>query len=190
MYAQTKLMPSTQKGVALIEVLVAILLLTIGLLAMAGLTVSATAHNKMSQIRGVGTMLVNDYAERARANLHGFDRGGYEIKNGLSYTLPTSGPSLPGLSPANNNAAADAMATYDQEDWVLEVSRRLPRGRVYVETAAPAPGDAGGLRTMNVWINWLEQESSVELFNAAPSGCPSGVTEITGSKCMFFKVAI
>ena len=138
-----------ERGATLIEVLVAILLLTVGLLAMAALTVNATNFNKMAQIRGTGTMLVNDYAERARANVFGFDRGGYAKTSAVNGTLTS--PSLPSVNNAEA-VAADKMAEFDQAEWLQEVAR--------------------------------------DLLNATPATCPTAASAPTGTRCMFFRVAI
>lgn len=175
------------RGATLIEVLVAIFLLTVGLLAMAALTVNATNYNKMAQIRGTGTMLVNDYAERARANLFGFDRGGYAKTSAVNGTLVT--PSLPSVN--NTEAvAADKMAEYDKAEWLQEVARRLPKGSAYITVETPASAGTRGLRAMNVWLSWQEQDSSVALMNGSPAACPTAAFAPTGTRCMFFRVAI
>ena len=175
------------RGATLIEVLVAIFLLTVGLLAMAALTVNASNYNKMTQIRGVGTMLVNDYAERARANIFGFDRGGYAKTSSINGTLAT--PTLPSVN--NTEAtAADKMAEYDQAEWLKEVARRLPKGSAYVTVEVPTNAGDRGLRAMNVWITWQEQDSQISLMNTSPVACPAGASAPTGTRCMFFRVAI
>ena len=181
------------RGATLIEVLVAIFLLTVGLLAMAALTVNATNYNKMTQIRGVGTMLVNDYAERARANIFGFDRQGYKTST-INGTLAT--PTLPSVN--NTEAtAADEMAAYDQAEWLQEVARRLPKGSAYVTVEVPTAAGDRGLRAMNVWITWQEQDSQMALMNTSPVACPAAAfatgasTAVkNGTRCMFFRVAI
>ena len=66
-----------QYGATLIEVLVAVFILAIGLLGMAGMTAASIKFNQMSRMRGAGVLLVNDLAERARVNIMGFDAGGY-----------------------------------------------------------------------------------------------------------------
>lgn len=178
--------PTVQKGATLIEVLVAIFLLTIGLLAMAALTVSATSYNKMAQIRGVGTMMVNDYAERARANLLGFDRGGYAITTEFNSTLAVPLDCSVGNAEL---AAADCVALFDQSEWLQEVANRLPKGSAYVTVEAPTTGDRG-VRAMSVWISWREQDSSITLLNSSPATCPADGKAIAGTRCMFFRVAI
>lgn len=59
------------KGVSLIEVLVAIVIASIGLLALAGVNASSVRYTKMSQYRGTATLLANDIGERMRANKAG-----------------------------------------------------------------------------------------------------------------------
>lgn len=175
------------RGAALIEVLVAIFLLAVGLLAMAALTVNATNYNKMAQIRGTGTMLVNDYAERARANLLGFDRGHYAKATAFNSALAT--PSLPGISDTGA-VAAENMADFDQAEWLQEVANRLPQGRAYVTVEVPTNAGDRGMRAMNVWLSWQEQASKIDLFNVSPATCPVGASALTGTQCMFFRVAI
>lgn len=175
------------RGAALIEVLVAIFLLAVGLLAMAALTVNATNYNKMAQIRGTGTMLVNDYAERARANILGFDRGQYAKTTAINSALPT--PNLPSVN-LTEAAAADAMAAYDEAEWLQEVASRLPQGSAYVTVEVPASAGDRGMRTMNVWLSWQEPDSKIDLLNASPADCPVAANAPSGTRCMFFRVAI
>ena len=74
------------RGVSLLEVLISILLATIGLLALAGANVSAIRYSKMSQYRGTATMLAQDIAERMRANKLGL--------NTYTYTTSWTGQAL------------------------------------------------------------------------------------------------
>ena len=68
-----------QSGSSLLEVLVAILLVSVGLLGVAGLSGATFSYNKVAQMRLTGLALVNDYADRARINVYGYDRGNYDI---------------------------------------------------------------------------------------------------------------
>ncbi len=176
-----------QRGATLIEVLVAVFLLTVGLLAMAALSVNATTYSKMAQIRGTATMLVNDYSERAKANLVGFDRAQYQKVSKFNSTLP-SAPSACSVNDTGPDAA-DCIAAFDQAEWLREIASRLPQGSAYVETSQPAKGDRG-VRTMNIWISWKEQDSSIALMNTSPVACPTQGTPSSGTRCLFFRVAI
>ncbi len=50
----------SQRGAGLIEVLVAVVILAIGLLGMAGMTASSIKFNQMSRMRGTGVLLVKE----------------------------------------------------------------------------------------------------------------------------------
>ena len=186
------LLPSSRfarnKGATLIEVLVAIFLLTIGLLAMAALTTSALSYNKLSQIRGTATMLANDYAEQARANLRAFDVDSYSIS-----TTPANAPSpvLPIVSSSYSvpGGLADAklMARWDKYNWTQNVAARLPAGKAIVATTTAAVGGTA-VRMMEIWVQWKEPGTG---FDIAPTSdfakCPSGDADYS---CLYFKVAI
>lgn len=176
---------SGAKGATLIEVLVAIFLLAVGLLAMAALTASATGYNKVSQIKGVATMLVNDYAEQAKANLRAFDAKGYDLKS--EYSAPSCSLPTTAKSTAGAFDEADCVAAFDRYNWQEQLKLRLPTGGAYVETTPPAK-DLNGVRTMDIWIRWKEQELATNMTSAA-TNCP---TKAGGAdyKCLYFKVAL
>ena len=70
------------RGVSLIEVLIAIVIASIGLLALAGVNTAAIRYTKMSQYRGTATLLANDLGERMRANKAG--AGAYVINSNFA----------------------------------------------------------------------------------------------------------
>ncbi|MDO5691697.1 MAG: type IV pilus modification protein PilV [Pseudomonadota bacterium] len=184
---------ATQRGGTLIEVLVAVFLLAVGLLAMAGLTASATGYNKISQVRGIGTMLVSDLADRARANLLGFDNGGYTVTRiafGEAPPQECSSPFKGNVKPEGAEAmnAAACVAQIDLNEWLTEVQARLPGGDAVVDTIN-ANWDTEtnrGVRAMDIFIAWQEQDS-LDGLNLSPTRCPI-VTP--GYRCMYFRVAL
>ncbi|RZK98755.1 MAG: type IV pilus modification protein PilV, partial [Rubrivivax sp.] len=56
-----------QLGASLIEVLVAILVVSIGILSMVAMQANAVKFSKTSENRAIGALLVNDLADRLRA---------------------------------------------------------------------------------------------------------------------------
>ena len=58
------------RGVSMIEVLVSIVIASIGLLALAGVNAAAVRLTKMSQYRATATLLANDIGERMRCLLY------------------------------------------------------------------------------------------------------------------------
>lgn len=105
-----------QHGVALIEVLVAVLLLLIGILGMAGVQVRASQSEFESYQRKQALILLQDMVDRLQANRLKADC--YALTNatsgapfaGTSATLPTCGT---GTSPGELVALADMSAWSD-----------------------------------------------------------------------------
>ena len=60
-----------QKGFTLVEILITIIVLSIGLLGLAGLQISGLRANMSSEARSKATVLANDIAERMRTNTLG-----------------------------------------------------------------------------------------------------------------------
>jgi type IV pilus assembly protein PilV len=176
------------KGATLIEVLVAIFLLTVGLLAMAALTTSATGYNKLSQLRGTATMLADDYAEQARANLRAFD---------VSYYGMSSTPTKPSTDLLDKNGsfaapggleAAKLVAQWDKYNWSQNLQNRLPAGDATVVTSTAAVGDSA-VRVMEIWIKWKEPGTGFDVTGGSSfAKCPSGTD--SSYSCLYFKAAI
>lgn len=174
---------AAQQGSSLLEVLVAILIFSLGLLGMAGLSVTSLGYNKSAQVRNVGLMLVNSYAERARLNTAGFDAGSYAIAK--NPTTPTAKPSDVYVS---SGTAASSVATYDQQMFLYNAARRLPQGSAFVTTSIDAAAGSRE-RTMDVWILWHEQDESMISINK--DKCPSTTgADATRNNCMYFRVVL
>lgn len=180
-----------QTGSSLLEVLVAILLVSVGLLGIAGLSGATFGYNKTSQIRLVGMALVNDYADRARVNIFGFDLNQYTLA--LGDAVPTDTLSydedLDTKIAANAITAAQDVAKFDRQDFLIAVADRLPSG-----TAVVVSNRAASARGMDVWLLWKEPqaEATDTLFGAAQQNCPSNLSDDDKAvySCMYFKVGL
>lgn len=102
--------PSPQTGFTLIEVLIAVLVLSLGLLGMAGLQATSLKNNNAAATRGQATLLAYDMVDRMRANKAAALAGSYDN----SYdTAPTSA----GTDCQSTDCDANAMAAYDLNQW-------------------------------------------------------------------------
>ena len=101
----------SEGGVALIEVLVALLIFSIGLLGIAGLQIKAMKYNQTALYRSAATGYAYDILDRMRVNASVARSGGYDFETGVD-----SDPS--GTSVADQDVAA----------W-LEAVRSLPAGQ-------------------------------------------------------------
>ncbi len=194
-----------QRGASLLEVLVSMVILTVALLGMAGLTSSAIKSNQFSRARAIGLSLVTDYAERARSNTVGFAGYAYtDAYNASTRSVVTEDPTTAPLScdvtvdpanPANStNTCGASIATYDKSQWLTNVANRLPGGTAYVVTEQPdAPSTVVGLtptRVLNVWLIW-SAIAETDGF-AQTQICPSGANIPTDGSvnCMYFRITL
>lgn len=179
MRAHLQASTSHQRGAGLIEVLVALLIISLGLMSMARLSATTIGFNKGAQVRLVALSLANQYAERARLNVYGFDLGGYGIAlNGVQPVAP------PVDAGANDITAATNVAQADQREFMARVAAHLPQGLVMVNTVSTPLS-----RDMDIWILWqdVNTEQSGGLRNAGEAQCPAGVN---GNSCLYLKVRL
>ena len=110
---------SRQRGVSLIEVLIAVLIFSIGMLGLAGLIVVSTRSTHVAYQRTQVTFLANSMAERMSANPDGVWSGNY---NSNGYPVPAATVGCGSTAPCN----AAAVAVHDQQVWSRQLKEFLP----------------------------------------------------------------
>ncbi|HBG31954.1 MAG TPA: type IV pilus modification protein PilV [Gammaproteobacteria bacterium] len=116
------------RGFTLIEVLIAVVLLSIGLLGVAGMQLSGLRYHQGAYLRAQATALLTDMTDRMRTNPQGIGDGRYSA---IDINTTTSGWQS-GL-PADPDCAANActpaqQANLDIRQWGLALGQ-LPRAR-------------------------------------------------------------
>jgi type IV pilus assembly protein PilV len=174
-----------QRGTGLIEVLVAIAVMSFGLLAMARLGASALLHQKAAQMRLTGVSLAQYYAERARLNVYGFDLGGYDIAFG---TRPAGSAPVLDANAADTDAARNVAAA-DQQAFLQLVASSLPDGAAEVVSRPSAQA-----RELDIWLLWRDTSTDPanSLDGAARHACNKDLSESDrdGRSCMHFRVGL
>lgn len=105
----------------MIDVLVAMVVLSIGLLGLAGLQATGLRYNHGAYLSTQATLQAYDMADRMRANMSGVDNGDYNNISGIG-TLSVN------CALANCSLSAD-MAKYDAYQWNLDNQNLLPSGK-------------------------------------------------------------
>ncbi|MDD5033547.1 MAG: type IV pilus modification protein PilV [Methylococcaceae bacterium] len=98
------------RGFTLLEVLITVLVLSIGLLGLAGLQITGLKNDQSAYYRSQATMLAYDILDVLRSNRQVARDGSYNIAMDAS---PPSG---------------DTRSDQDLNHWLNELTNRLPRG--------------------------------------------------------------
>jgi type IV pilus assembly protein PilV len=195
------------KGSSLLEVLVSILIVSLGLAAMMGMQMFSQAANKNAVNRGAAITLANELADMMRANPGGFANRGYDLGttpyfDGTTYapTTATAACTYPcGASPATTASiatAANQVATDDLNYFRQHVRSSLPAGGFHVQTLGTAPVLA---EQADIWIIW--NEAAVLNSNVSTTSATGVVTttssesniddcppNVTNARCIRFRV--
>jgi type IV pilus assembly protein PilV len=137
-------MISKQKGVALLEVLIALVVVAVGLLGMALLQVNSMQHVHQGQMHSHSTYLLYDISDRIRANTDGASSGDYDLAFGASVTAAKNCESV--------NCTEAEMADFDLEQWEDHIQRVLPGGDGFVSVS-------GGIATIQIRYDDNRDES-------------------------------
>ncbi len=131
--------PKRLRGFSLVEVLIALIIISVGMLGIAGLYVQSMQAGRTSMFRHNAVILVGDVADRIRAN-------------------PTAGAVYTAVGGADNNCvnqgvncSAPEMANHDIFLWTAQAAETLPNGTVTVvfDGAVTPP-------TYDITANWTE----------------------------------
>lgn len=172
------------RGASLIEVLVAVLVASMGILAMSGLLANAARFSKTSEYRAIASLLAADIADRMRANMTA--QATYKFE---STSLETSAPDAAAACAVPALCTAAELALIDRAAWRRAIYNSLPQGTGYLTVS-----DAAN-RMVDIWIVWREPSALTGdgYDNAATTGrdgCPPDFDTSDGPRCMYFRVGL
>lgn len=104
----------------MVEILVSILILSLGLLGVAGLQTTGLKTNQSAYLRSQATHVATDIIDRMRSNPDGVAQGQYDSVN--SNSIPAS----PGCISTTTGCSATQMAQHDIREWSLNSKDNLP----------------------------------------------------------------
>lgn len=138
-------------GFSLVEVLVAIVVLSFGMLGMVGMQAFALQSNRDARLQSQAASLARELAEMMRGNkVTAVLTGTANPYLGNFTTLATASPSycMTSANAATGCATTADVASAEMTEWLSRVSAELPGARVTVCFDA-APYDANGLPQWN-----------------------------------------
>ena len=151
-------------GFTLLEVLVAVVVLSVGLLGLASLQVNGLRFNHSAYLRTQATLLAYELADRMRANRPGLTANNYDNPA----PAPAVNPACRTFSAAGG-CNPSQIALNDIAEWQLALARLLPNGQgvvcrdaIPIEPAStPAAPACGGGNTYAIKIWWDDNRDGV-----------------------------
>jgi type IV pilus assembly protein PilV len=144
-----------QSGFSLVEALVALLVLSVGLLGIAGLFVESVRSSRTALLRTQAIHLVGDMADRIRANAtarDAYDTGAYA-------GAPAERDCAPTPDSAGGNCSSAALAEDDLARWVAAVRGALPAlddAPPQAEVEYVEPAATGTPERYRITVSWRE----------------------------------
>jgi type IV pilus assembly protein PilV len=187
-----------QAGVSLIEVLVAVVIFSFGILALAGLQLNALKYQKGAWSRAGATTAIVDLSEKMQANRFAARDGDYNL--GGSYTELLGSPPEPSGCDATVGrdivirgdnwpgiCAPNEIAQNDLNEWFSSISENLPQG------VGRLTGDA--VNGFVATVMWFDKDAvnadgePVASVTCAPNDltttcCPANANVPAGVRCV------
>lgn len=182
--------PLRQSGASLIEVLVAALLLSVGLLALAGLQATSLRMTKEAQFRSAAASLASAYSEAVKANTAGALAGAYNYT--AAYARADAAIAQPPTCRDGVTICTAAqIAADDLAAWREAARLALPGGSLF---ATLVPAAVGTPPSINLWVLWQgpnTDDTSDAATAQISTNCPPTIGNMNRTlQCMPFKIPL
>jgi type IV pilus assembly protein PilV len=172
-----------EAGFTLIEVMVAIVILSFGMLGVAALMVTGIQFTHSAQQRTIATQLAYDMIDRMRSNQADWSMSGGNADAGVNYNMPSTDPyavgspylnetqACIGYTAAGTGCNTTGMASQDAYEWQRTIRARLANGvGIVCRDNSNSPGTYSGVTITHqcngvgpkyaIKIYWLDDRSS------------------------------
>ncbi len=174
--------PACHRGFSLIEVLVALIVLSVGLLGIAKMQALALASTSVAGMRSLAAVEADSIADAMHVN-RGFwansNASGLNVSIvGSTVTVTQAGPTTPPVLPDVNCETSGpcdgpTVAGYDLQNWATALSQLLPGDQATISCNASDPIDC------LITIQWSEQ--AIGMNSAQAQSASTAATETAGT---------
>lgn len=142
--------PGRQSGITMIEVLVTMVIVSVGLLGAAAMVINGLESNRNAYLRTQASILAYDMSDRIRAN-----SGEAASYDGFSFNAKDSLPALPSCVSGSSGCDAANMVNVDQAQWAASL-KQSDGGVVLLPEAQGTIVQSGD--EFAVTITWIESQ--------------------------------
>jgi type IV pilus assembly protein PilV len=144
-----------ERGITLIESLVAIVVAALGILGILGVQMRTLSDTQTTAYRAQAIRLIEDLSERMKAHPNALNNIASYTTGWRAGAAPT--PQAAKLCTGATTCTHTEFATYDLREWKRAVERALPLGDANI-FFAPSETVDGSRRQVGVLIRWRENE--------------------------------
>ncbi|HEC84846.1 MAG: type IV pilus modification protein PilV [Candidatus Parabeggiatoa sp. nov. 2] len=152
-------------GFSILEMLVALLVLSIGLLGVATLQIRGQQFNQVGYLRTQATFLAYDIMDRMRINLDHTKAGGYAYPASGTTNVGPSGSKDPNTScdMDTGSCSVQELKTYDLDNWFNLVRETLPEGNATIKSTDADTDEVFEEHTITIqWANIIDRDDDAE----------------------------
>lgn len=157
-------------GIALLEALIALTLLSGTLLGLLYMQIRALAEAENALHRAQALHLIDDLGDRIRTNPAGFAALDRYVSDWDA--LPTAQ-----VDCEARWCNADQLASWDLATWKGNITRALPQGKAAIFDVVDAAGEEAGRtrRMLGVMVAWHSREGESFEISVPGASCPAGL---------------
>jgi type IV pilus assembly protein PilV len=157
-----------QVGTTLIEVLVAVVVMSVGLVGLAALQTLSMKSNHSAYLRTQASFLAYDMIDRMRANLPAAKTGSYAVTETAFGTAPSGS-----VNCISSSCTSSDLITFDINQWKCSLGRwdaeNTCATTLSIEGMLPG-GDGAVTRTGNIYtvtVRWNDRDNTVRDFQVS-----------------------
>jgi type IV pilus assembly protein PilV len=151
--------PSESSGFSLLEVLITLVIMSVGMMGLAGLKIVAIKGTNEAHFRHEASLLMADMTDRMRANKAGVNNGAYELSTPIDFATA----SAPSPDCSNAECTADELAEYDQYQIALRINAAMPGSSLLITCPDNTCNTITDVKAEHtIAINWKEKKDKSE----------------------------
>ncbi|MGL4576958.1 MAG: type IV pilus modification protein PilV [Burkholderiaceae bacterium] len=160
------------QGFSILESLVALVVLSIGVLGVASVQLSTLKLNQVSQQRSVATLAINNITDRMRSNLIGVRAGNYAF----NFDYLSVAANKPAAVNCTTSCTTAQIAQQHLNQWLTELDASLPEGRGVIT--------GGANTTFQIAVMWREKDLGINQSLRSTRACPNVATLPLDVQCV------
>lgn len=158
----------SDSGATLLEVLVSVLILSLGMLSLSSMMAFTVQMPKLSGYRATAANIASSHIERIRANRPAFLNGDYSTNSSYDGSFNPIFPQTCDFP----NCTSTSLAVMDDAATKLAAREALPAGGV-LTACDPHPCTPNSMG--NIWVIWQEPAARAILDPSSSDNCPAAV---------------